>query len=1753
MLDKENKDNIPSGFSLYDTLQASGQAIHRVAWSPDGTTLASTYRNEQIRIWDITTKSIIHSFPGKLNYSIAWSPDGQKLVWGDRSFLFILDTVAGELQSTLKIPNKVNKSVAWSPKGHFLASGSDDNSIRLWNPTTGQLLCEFTGHSKGVNSIAWSPDGRTLASGSDDNSICLWNPVTEQLIDTFVEHADSVNTIAWSPDGQTFASASNDNTIRIWDFEERRLSAIFEGHTKAVICITFSYDGRLLASKSLDGTVRLWQCDTGKELVRLDEPAYGWYAGLAFHPNKHRLATLGEKDTIIRIWDLDIQKIFSNSSESAPIQYRSAKVVLVGDSGVGKTCLSLALTGRPFVSTASTHGRSVQLLNKEEVNLPQELKEARETLLWDLAGQEHYRLIHQLYLHEASLALIVFNAFSDIDPLAGVNYWAHVLKLAQLTRTTSTPFGNPTSSVKSFLVATHVDLSETKANYHLIDEIAREVQADAYFETSAKENIGITALTSAIISSIDWEMLPKVSSVRLFQTIKDFIVLLKERNWELHTIDNLYRNFLGSQPEMTDDEELRAQFETCLTHMEAHDLIKKLNVSAFVLLRPELLDGYASSLIDAVSSDPDGLGSIPQEKVYEGNFYIPSDYRLKDRGLEKILLIEMVSYLQHHEIVLREDSDDGPYLVFPSLATREISDTVDIGKRTTIFRFKGPVLNIYATLAVRLSHSLFFTRREIGKDTITFTYSFPSEEKKDPICVIFLQNGGDGIGELTLSFNKDADSEIQQMFAQYVEAHLRSHALPASIQREPIQARCSNCGEMFSEMTIKRRRERGFGTIRCSVCDTIALIDKDIGKILSKGQSTIYDMDDAANTQRNYEINITNLRGTSQAKITRGDYDVFLCYNHDDEAGVKKIRQQLMTRGLAPWFDEHDLRPGLPRQRQLEQQIKNIKSAAVFIGKTGIKPWQELQSEAFLREFVNRGCPVIPVLLPDAPHKPDLPGFLEGMAWVDFRPAVREPYIPLDPLLLEWNNDNEPNSNQDSVRIEEYTISQGQDPMDLLVWGITGERAVHNVYKDILGKIKEKVVIERMDNYMIDSIEEKHNKDEYDVFISYNHKDREAVKRIGELLKSNGLAPWLDEWDLQPGLSWLRLVMQQIPKSKSAAIFISDAGIGPWQWEEMEAFMLEYVKRKCPTIPVLLPNAPENLELPPFLNSKTWVDFRKKDPDPLKRLIWGITGHKPDKVYRPGILVASLGESPAVIPSMYRLLTEKEQPLTIEQVTILRPTGDEVKLAYELVEKFFPDKQKLHPEPTEFEDADSWQNACRFLNQLCRLLDHYQKQGETVYLSLAGGRKSMAALMAWVVPYFSCVQKLYHVVDQDDLLFKSASSIKAQSSAVQSRLMEPDLKQLSLVEIPFERDQKVSEKLFSRLLSPETHDYEKAEALITGQVILQQSTMPLISVTKPVVEQFRELCKRNSNIAQEVRNGLLEMSKFATLQAYKNDPSSESFKGKRLHYFTELSGAVCPVFYTLPEDPDAQVEQVVICSLEERGTNGYKTLPEVKKSPNFALSHKVYSPIDVLPPVPFPAKSVLIVPLGKSPMIATQLYTLLREQEKRTIDAVVLVYPALSPAINNSADIVESALSDEYNFQCTRIGIPNLKDITSIDDCTIYQRHLETEIERVKQQYPPDDYTIDLALSGGRKGMTAMTIFAAQNKQIPYVYHTLITNEDINEQIEEETTIETLNSPRLSQQARNDRLFLRKYKTTGDNPYANFTLFRVPVFTADGW
>jgi hypothetical protein len=127
----------------------------------------------------------------------------------------------------------------------------------------------------------------------------------------------------------------------------------------------------------------------------------------------------------------------------------------------------------------------------------------------------------------------------------------------------------------------------------------------------------------------------------------------------------------------------------------------------------------------------------------------------------------------------------------------------------------------------------------------------------------------------------------------------------------------------------------------------------------------------------------------------RSSYDVFLCHNSEDKDSVRLLYQELRGRGLNPWFDEEHLRPGAPWQRELEATIPQIRSVAVVVGPQGQGPWQNLELQAFLQEFIKRECPVIPVLLKEVGEAPKLPLFLGMFTWVDFRNTQPDPWVQL--------------------------------------------------------------------------------------------------------------------------------------------------------------------------------------------------------------------------------------------------------------------------------------------------------------------------------------------------------------------------------------------------------------------------------------------------------------------------------------------------------------------------------------------------------------------------------------------------------------------------------------------------------------------------------------------------------------------------------------------------------------------------------------
>ncbi len=415
-------------------------------------------------------------------------------------------------------------------------------------------------------------------------------------------------------------------------------------------------------------------------------------------------------------------------------------------------------------------------------------------------------------------------------------------------------------------------------------------------------------------------------------------------------------------------------------------------------MQPEKLDSYASAMIIAALAEPSGLGFLILDDALAGRFAMPSDERVPNKDLERLLLIATVEELLGYELALREPAGDQVFLVFPAHFTRRWPAAPELPGRAVVFNFEGAAKNAYATLAVRLAHSQLFVKHEMWQNVATYRATVGG------VCGIALREDDEGNGELTVFFEKDVAEITRHQFEQYVAAHLERHARGKPVARRPIFA-CGNCGAEVTEQQAVLRRQRNFTQLNCPVCGaSISLLDRDerlAASAVEQARVEVARMDRAADAVRDQGSTSMLLKG----KEASGDYDVFLSHNGRDKPAVRVIAQDLRQRGLLPWLDEYDLRPGSVWQAQIERIIAKVKAAVIVVGPNGFSEWNNDERMAFEREAKRRELPVIPLILPDVQGEPKLPIFLGSRTWVDFRKLESRPF---DQLLFGITGKHDP-------------------------------------------------------------------------------------------------------------------------------------------------------------------------------------------------------------------------------------------------------------------------------------------------------------------------------------------------------------------------------------------------------------------------------------------------------------------------------------------------------------------------------------------------------------------------------------------------------------------------------------------------------------------------------------------------------------------------------------------------------------------------
>ena len=293
----------PTPAPTWLTLTGHTDGVNSVAFSRDGSLLASGSRDGTIRLWRVSDGALMRTLTGHGDWvnSVAFSRDGSLLASGSRDCTVRVRRVSdGALVHTLKGHGSGVLSVAFSPDGAWLASGSRDHTVLVWRVSDGAWRRTLTGHGDWVNSVAFSRDGRLIASGSRDCTVRVRRVSDGAWIRTLKGHADWVLSVAFSPNGSLLASGSRDGTIRLWRVSDGALVRTLTGHTDGVSSVAFSPDGRLIASGSWDGTIRLWRVSDGALVATLTGHTSSVFS-VAFSPDGSLIAS-GSWDATIKLW-----------------------------------------------------------------------------------------------------------------------------------------------------------------------------------------------------------------------------------------------------------------------------------------------------------------------------------------------------------------------------------------------------------------------------------------------------------------------------------------------------------------------------------------------------------------------------------------------------------------------------------------------------------------------------------------------------------------------------------------------------------------------------------------------------------------------------------------------------------------------------------------------------------------------------------------------------------------------------------------------------------------------------------------------------------------------------------------------------------------------------------------------------------------------------------------------------------------------------------------------------------------------------------------------------------------------------------------------------------------------------------------------------------------------------------------------------------------------------------------------------------
>ena len=791
--------------------------------------------------------------------------------------------------------------------------------------------------------------------------------------------------VAWHPTDLSICSCSWDKTIRKWNPKTGKLLDILEGHTDKIYSISFSPDGKILASKAHDHTIRLWNYETWRELTVLDEISSMHHSpSLAFNPVRPILASLGENDTVIRIWDInDALLLAGNQPEKDVVSYTTAKLVLVGDLGVGKTGLGWRLAHNEFKEHSSTHGQQFWVI--PELGVKREDGTECEAVLWDLAGQPDYRLVHSLFLDDVDTALVLFDPTNRQEPLSGVDFWLNQLKQKDK------------DICNSILVGARTDRgTSTLTNDELKAYCERNNICGGYIPTSAKEGDGLDELLETLKEQIPWEEMTATVTTVTFKRIKEFVLELKEQTERKNVL--VHPDELRAQLEATDHDWQFSDTEmmTAVGHLANHGYVTILRGSKgdeFILLAPDLLANLASSIVLEARRNPRGLGVLDESRLLADDYHFPELHNLEADEREILLDAAAVLFLEHN-LCFRETFNQQTFLVFPSLINEKRPKDENITPvEGASYHVKGAVENVYASLVVLLGYTNTFIRTHQWQNQAQY------EMGEGEICGFQQAIYHEGEIELVLYYDEKTPEPVRLTFRGLFERFLSRRELEIS-RYQPVQ--CDKCGASLARNVVMDQLNKGKDFSFCHECgEKLALPNPEPLTRLSRREEIELDaQQDIAQRRTAFEAALVRVKALLRERKEEKSPTCFISYAWgvpEHERWVLQLAKDLRNAGVDVLLDRWHSPPG----SNLDLFIERISSSdfVISVGTPKLREKYDTQKadpvvaaelkliNLRVRQPTEYGETVLPVML-DGDARTSLPPQLQPLVSVDFRQSA---------------------------------------------------------------------------------------------------------------------------------------------------------------------------------------------------------------------------------------------------------------------------------------------------------------------------------------------------------------------------------------------------------------------------------------------------------------------------------------------------------------------------------------------------------------------------------------------------------------------------------------------------------------------------------------------------------------------------------------------------------------------------------------------